>query len=106
MIFNRWRKYPKRKPITSGWYLCQDRNAIPWARILYYDIRTDKWIDSNRQSVFDGYVVYKVCRAPIEENHVCTDSQCVRDADDIMAWRKLPRRYCVKTKGNKDENNI
>lgn len=88
MIFNPWRKYPKRKPKEDGWYLC----TVPYTvRVFHYDVRKDKWTDTSRQHVFDGYVVYKCCRAPIQENRVYTDGLCERD--DVVAWKKLPREY-------------
>ena len=80
MIFNFWRRYPRRKPKEDGFYLC----TIPmgttdgYVRKLMYSTRTDKWTDIYRQKVFDGYVVYKVCRAPIDENRVRTDGMCDR----------------------------
>lgn len=110
MIFNRWRKHPKRKPKVSGYYLCTTKEQMSRVDcgyadrfILHYDVRKDKWIDISRQSVFDGYVVYKVCRAPIEENHVYSDGLCERD--DVLAWKKLPKKwgatyYVSRKKGN------
>ena len=97
MTFNRWRRYPIRKPKESGWYLCTTRFQFPselteekcFVHQLFYDSHSDKWIDISRQSVFEGYVVYKSCRAPIQENHVHFDSLCERD--DVLAWRKIPK---------------
>ena len=44
--------------------------------------------------------MYKVCRAPIEENHVYSDSLCERK--DVIAWKKLPVKYKDKKKhGNR-----
>ena len=104
MIFNFWRRYPNRKPKQSGYYLCTTsevqifayENCISFIHILYYSKRRDKWIDISRQTVFDGYVVYKVCRAPIEENHVYSDWLCERS--DVVAWKKLPVKYKEKKK--------
>lgn len=97
-MFNIWRRYPRRKPKSSGHYLCtvavwdgEDRERF-YVTKLYYKSSKNCWIDSNRQSVFDGYNVYKVCRAPIEDNHVYADSMCNR-TDDVRAWKKLPRCY-------------
>lgn len=97
MLFNRWRKYPKRKPKESGVYQCtvqygyggmEDHLAI---LDLRYQKESDKWTDIRRQHVFDGYKVYASCRAPIEDNRVYTDGLCERI--DVMAWRKLPNVY-------------
>ena len=97
MIFNPWRKYPKRSPKESGHYLCTvgvwdgDEYKLTIAK-LYFMVRDGKgkWFDPNRQSVFDGYKVYNACRAPIEENRVWTDSLCER-TDNVIAWKKLPK---------------
>ena len=100
MIFNFWRRYPRRKPKEDGFYLC----TIPmgttdgYVRKLMYSTRTDKWTDIYRQKVFDGYVVYKVCRAPIEENRVRTDGMCDR-TDEVVAWKKIPKPYHKRRKG-------
>lgn len=104
MIFNFWRRYPKKKPKESGYYLCTTsesqtalyNNSVNFVHTLYYNKREDKWIDISRQTVFEGYVVYKVCRAPIEENHVYSDWLCKRG--DVIAWKKLPKKYGRKKK--------
>ena len=107
MIFNFWRKYPNRKPKESGYYLCTTNeehlffydNSINFVHTLFYDKRKNTWIDISRKTVFEGYVVYKVCRAPIEENHVYSDSLCERK--DVIAWKKLPVKYKEKKKHGK-----
>ena len=99
MIFNAWRRYPKKKPKESGWYLVTTTevqsfiydNSVSFVNALYYHKQKDKWIDISRQSVFAGYMVYKVCRAPIEENHVYSDWLCERG--DVIAWKKLSKRF-------------
>lgn len=101
MIFNFWRKYPQSKPKESGWYQCTvtvdaDGNHLR-VMDLYFDSRSDTWIDYRRQDVFDGYQVYKCCRAPISENHVSTDILCDRSRA-VTAWRKIPKPYGRKKK--------
>lgn len=99
MIFNPWRKYPKRKPKEDGWYLCtvyDEDNEKSYVMRLYYRSMDKKWRNNDRISVFQGYNVYKVCRAPIEENRVYRDGLCERD--DVVAWKKLPREYRGKNK--------
>lgn len=95
MIFNFWRPLKWFKPKKDGWYQCTARhgNGIDQACVMdiYYNTRENKWIDRRRQDVFDGYKVYKPCRAPIDDNRVFTDGQCERI--DIVAWRKLPKVY-------------
>ena len=99
MLFNFWRRYPRRKPKEDGYYLCTIAmgETDGYVLKLFYNTRTDKWTDIRRQKVFDGYVVYKVCRAPIEENRVYTDGMCDR-TDEVVAWKQLPKAYCVKRK--------
>lgn len=99
MKFNLWRKYPRWKPKVNGYYLCTvvETNGSLVIYKLYYNKSVDRWIDISRQTVFDGYVVYKVCRAPIEENHVYTDGMCNR-TEDVIAWKKLPKVYWRKKK--------
>lgn len=95
MIFNFWRRYPFLKPKKDGWYQCTCEHGAglnqPKVMDLYFRVWDSKWINTNRQSVFNGYKVYKPCRAPIEDNRMYTDSDCERI--DVMAWRKLPRYY-------------
>lgn len=87
MIFNRWRRYPKRKPKYTGWYQCTVRKGV--IMDLYFNVRECRWIDRRRQQVFDGYKVYKPGREPLEYNRVNTDQLCERI--DVVAWKKLPK---------------
>lgn len=110
-IFNRWRKYPKRKPKNEGCYQCIVKYGLsgqidnPIVMDLYWWYAPDRggiWIDRRRQNVFDGYKVYLSNRAPIDDNRVFQDNCSERI--DVVAWRKLPkvpRRWRIK-----DENNI
>lgn len=98
MIFNLWRRYPKRKPKESGYYLCSISQGLHngvSVNVLYYKKREGKWIDIHRQTMFDGYVVYRVCRAPIPDNRVYFDSLCER-TDEVTAWKMLPKGYRSK----------
>ena len=95
MIFNFWRPYPLFKPKKAGWYQCtaSDGNGAGNPKVIDLSFREwdEKWFDLRRQSVFDGYKVYKSCRAPIDSNRVYTDSECERL--DIVSWRKLPKHF-------------
>lgn len=100
MIFNRWRKYPRRKPKNEGWYQCtvqyglSGQDESPIVMDLYWWYAPDRggiWVDRRRESVFDGYKVYKPSRAAIEENRVFRDNDCERI--DVIAWKKMPRIY-------------
>lgn len=94
MIFNPWRKFPKWKPKVEGYYLCTIySDDIFYATRLYY--KDGKWTNNDRLAVFRGYNVYKVCRAPIEENHLYSDGLCDR-TDDVVAWKKIPKEYRKK----------
>lgn len=103
-MFNFWRKYPRRKPKESGHYLCSIfRQSTDDAHVdrtyvhrLYYDAVSDKWTDFSRQSVFEGYQVYKHCRATIQENRVYTDGLCKPGV--VLAWKKLPKAYGKRRK--------
>ena len=91
MIFNLWRRYPKRKPKIMGEYLCTvDRGYGKAVKTLYFNDH-GKWIDRSRQQVFDGYQVYKVCRVPNEDTRVWTDGLC--EPENVVAWKKLPKCY-------------
>lgn len=110
MIFNRWRKYPKRKPNNEGRYQCIVKYGFggqiekPTIIDLYWWYAPDRggvWIDRRRKNVFDGYKVYLANRAPIEDNLAFGDSLCERV--DVVAWRKMPRipwRFGKKKKEN------
>lgn len=91
-MFNYWRSYPRRKPKEDGSYLCtvDMGGGVCLVRQLWYNVRTDKWVNKDRLSVFDGYVAYKPCRATIEENRVYKDSLCDR-TDEVIYWRMLPK---------------
>lgn len=110
MIFNRWKKYPKKKPKQSGRYQCIVRYGLdgkvenPIILDLYYRDWSDCWIDKRRQSVFNGYKVYLSCRASIEDNRVLEDSLCERI--DVIAWRevsKVPKR--LRQMNNKEKEH-
>lgn len=95
-MFNRWRKYPRKKPKEFGWYQCtvdcsDDRRKFK-VMDLYFDANHNLWLDLRRQNVFDGYKTYHVSRAPIEENRYWTDSLCDRTLA-VVAWRKLPKPF-------------
>lgn len=101
MIFNRWKKYPKRKPKEEGWYQCTvlygingTANECPTVMDLYWWNAPDRggvWLNKDRQGIFDGYKVFLPCRAPIDDNRVYTDSLCERV--DVIAWRELSEPY-------------
>lgn len=97
-MFNRWRKYPKRKPKNEGRYQCIVKYGFggqiknPTIIDLYWWYAPDRggvWIDRRRNNVFVGYKVYEACRAAIEENRVFGDNLCERT--DVLAWRKMPK---------------
>lgn len=105
MILNFWRPYPNWKPRKEGWYQCTVRNeedpTITYVLDLYFRPSDKKWIDKRRQRVFYGYKVYKAGREPLEYNRVHTDRLCERD--DVIAWKKLPRVYHGKRRGENHE---
>ena len=89
-MFNIWRPYPLIKPKNDGWYTVtlsdgsvMDLEYIGWA---------DRWMDSRRKQVFDGYKVYHSGRAPIEENRVYNDSLWNR-TDEVVAWKRVSKPF-------------
>ena len=93
MILNFWRPYPLLKPKKEGWYSCTTNfnGHGTFVKDLYFDpIEGGKWIDQRRQTVFDGYKVYKPCREPLEYNRVHTDGLC---EPEVVAWRKQTKAY-------------
>lgn len=90
MIFNLWRKFPRWRPKAPGYYLCSVKggHTTPVKSLYYHS--NGKWIDMSRQTVFDGYQVYKLGRVPIEENHVYTDRLCDL-TEDVTYWKKQPK---------------
>jgi hypothetical protein len=93
MIFNPWRKFPRWKPKEDGYYLCTIYDLetdYSYVAKLYYTVRSGLWENNERINVFMGYTIYKVCRAPIEENRVYRDSLCNR-TEDVVAWKKMPK---------------
>lgn len=98
-IFNRWRKYPRRKPKESKWYQCtiicgencENRRVMD----LYFNANDNTWLDLRRKNVFEGYKIYHISRAPIEENRYWSDALCDRTLA-VIAWRKLPKPYGQK----------
>lgn len=100
MFINLWRKFPKRKPRKDGYYLVTIYSLeedFSYVARLYYDARAGKWENNERKHVFAGYVVYRQCRAPIEDNRVYWDSLCDR-TEEVVAWKKLPRAKEFKRK--------
>lgn len=100
MVFNFWRKYPRRQPKQEGWYQCTVKYGLsgkienPMVMDLYWWHAPDRggiWVDRRRESVFDGYKVYLPNRAAIDDNRVFRDNCCERI--DVIAWRKLPKVY-------------
>ena len=59
---------------------------------LYYSAWEDKWVDKSRLSVFEGYKVYKSCKAPIDDNRVYSDVRCDLSLG-VVAWRALAKPY-------------
>lgn len=100
-MFNRWRKYPRRKPKKVGNYLCTIRWGENLENTKVMDLFFDtldggQWVDDRRANVFDGYKVYPIGKLPDEDNRVFCDSLCERDF--VVAWKKLPRGYKEKRK--------
>ena len=98
MIFNPWRKYPRWKPKKEGYYLCtipDMESGYSYVTRLYYNKFANQWVNNDRLSVFCGYNVFKVCRAPIQENQVYGDGLCDR-TEDVIAWKKLPKAKRTK----------
>lgn len=102
-IFNFWKKYPDRKPDSSGYYWCsvakwdgEDREIFI-GMVLYYNKSTDKWIDVSRQSVFDGYFVYKTEVKSDWDIGEATDYLCDK-TEDVVAWKRVPRVKKVRRK--------
>lgn len=92
MIFNFWRPAKYIKPKVSGRYQCTVQHGggenVSKVMELYFT-QDGRWINYDRQNVFDGYKVYQACRAPIDINLVHTDTLCERI--DVIAWRKIPK---------------
>lgn len=98
-MFNFWRPYPLLKPRRTGFYLCTvtylETHSSTVEKLHYSD---GKWTNKSRQLVFDGYKVYKLGRATIEENHVYSDILSELPNETIVAWKKLPKVYGKKNK--------
>ena len=92
MIFNFWRPTSFFRPKKDGWYQCWIKNGedsnYDYVMDLYFDTLEHKWLDRRRQSVFNGYKVYKSGREPLDYNRVYTDNLCERI--DVVAWKKKP----------------
>lgn len=90
-----WIPYPLFRPKKAAVYQCtvlySDDEEKRYVIDLYFDTIEHKWVDKRRQSVFDGYKVYKSCREPMEHNRVYSDSLCERS--NVVAWRKLHKPY-------------
>lgn len=94
MFFNPWRKYPKHKPKENGTYLCTvsfDDDSVKVMELRYI-AWSKRWVDTRRDSVFNGYKVYKPCRATLEENRLYKDSLCDLTGG-VTAWKKLSKPF-------------
>lgn len=89
-MFNFWRSYSLFHPKKDGRYLCVLKDESRKIMILNYSTAKKEWSNLERQSVFDGYKVYKQCRAAIEDNRMYTDDIC--GYTDILAWKRLPKK--------------
>ena len=92
MIFNFWRPFRWFKPKKDGEYLCVIDNPYELRYVvqLSYTEYLNKWENTGRSSVFEGYKVYKHGRATIEDNRVYSDRLCDRTRE-VVAWKKLPK---------------
>lgn len=108
-IFNRWRKYPKKKPKESGWYTCTVQDILdPDKRKtmdLYFELAyRGRWIDTRRSTVFEGYKVYQPCRYVTEENRVWEDNLCDMTIW-VLAWKKQEEPW-MKGVGKKKNEKV
>ena len=101
MIFNFWRPTSFVRPKKDGWYQCwikyDDDSDHDYVMDLYFDTLERKWFDRRRQSVFNGYKVYKSGREPLGYNRVYTDNLCERI--DVVAWKKMPMIFRFRKRG-------
>lgn len=101
MIFNFWRPASFFRPKKDGWYQCWIKNGEDskywYVMDLYFDSCEKKWLDRRRQSVFNGYKVYKSGREPLDYNRVYEDSLCERD--NVIAWKKMPMTFRFRKRG-------
>ena len=95
-MFRKWKKYPKHKPKTDGWYEVtyqfDDRPDAVTVTCLYFVAWRGVWEDRHRVMVFEGYKVYKPSKAPIDDNRVYSDVLCDRTLG-VRAWRPLAKPY-------------
>lgn len=100
MGVKQWSEYPKKKPKKSGKYLCSiyiehgDGRAQSYVMDLWYDVKTNRWLDNRRINVFDTHEVYGHDKGPNGEEvlvRMYKDRLCIRN--DVVAFKFLPRPY-------------
>ena len=94
-----WRKFPKNKPKKNGWYICtvEVPNQQRYVMMLYwYGERGEsgRFIDNNRQYVFDIYSVYGYSGSKLTTCNLCDRT------NSVVAFRKPPKSYMKGFKKN------
>lgn len=95
-MFNRWKPYPKYKPLKLGWYICSIRYGEEpgqaYVMDLFWDEKEEKWKDNRRLDVYNTYEVYGYNdETHLMDKRMYKDNLCYRN--DVIAFKKIPRIY-------------
>lgn len=79
-----WHKFKNYKPKKDGWYICTVEvcQQQRYVMLLYWYSDQNKFIDNNRQNIFD---TYRVLNYASEELKSC--SLCDRTSG-VIYWKK------------------
>ena len=90
-MFNRWKPYPKYKPLKRGWYICSIRYGEEpgqaYVMDLFWDEKEEKWKDNRRLDVYNTYEVYGYNdETHLIDKRMYKDNLCYRN--DVIAFKK------------------
>lgn len=97
-----WKRFDKKKPKENGWYQCTvETDGLRF--VTYLRWKDGRFIDGNRQDVFDTYDVYEYNYSTHEyDRSISTDQHCDL-TKFVIAWKKLPKPYRSDLKERSNE---
>ena len=87
---SKWFDYPKKKPKTSGRYLCKLDDGL--VTLLYYNRTTNTWVDPCGFFIFREYYVYEEITTDDGKKVLSeVDASTVVEFNNVTGWRILPK---------------
>lgn len=89
----------RRPPKKYGWYQVTLKDGR--VNRLYYDYKSDRWIDNVRKHMFELYDIY----SKSTHKRITEEKEDVYWDDWVIAWMPLPQPYKERQKDDEKNQN-